>query len=89
LLFLRVLYKDILSIILRKRKFEPMKKEKREKKKEKRKKKKERRGLMGSVSGRKIFFEVIEKTREMGKSDKTGIKEDKIVEEEKFVAEEK
>ena len=42
LLFLRVLYKDILSIILRKRKFEPMKKEKREKKKEKRKKKKEK-----------------------------------------------
>ena len=82
MLFLRVLYKDILFVILRKRKFEPMKKEKREKKKE-------RRGLMGSVSGRKIFFEVIEKTREMGKSDKTGIKEDKIVEEEKFVAEEK
>ena len=38
---------------------------------------------------REIFFEVIEKTREMGKSDKTGIKGDKIVEEEKFVAEEK
>ena len=55
MLFLRVLYKDILFVILRKRKFEPMKKEKREKKKEKRKKKKERRGLMASVFERDIF----------------------------------
>ncbi len=86
MLFLRVLYKDILFVILRKRKFEPMKKEKREKKKEKRKKK----GVgLWLLFLREIFFEVIEKTREMGKSDKTGIKEDKIVEEEKFVAEEK